>query len=194
MTIAFEKMPFDKRYKNCDNIIMKLPSTFTEEKGCINVLVETPAGSAAKYNFDDETGLFKLKKILPAGLVFPFHFGFVPHTHAQDGDPLDVLVIMDGESWPGCVIECKVLGVIEAEQTTNDITVRNDRIIASALASKGHEKINSIFDFDSFFVDEIINFLVSYTRLEEKKFKVIAKHGPQTAIDLIRKQVANFKS
>ena len=79
---------------------MKLPSAFTKNKTCINAIIETPKGCAAKYNYDEETQMFKLKKLLPAGMVFPFHFGFIPGTHAEDGDPLDVLVLLDEPSWP----------------------------------------------------------------------------------------------
>lgn len=89
--------------------------------------------------------MFKLKKNLPEGLNFPFHFGFIPYTKAEDGDPLDVLILMDEPSWPGCVIECKLLGVIEAEQTENNTTSRNDRMIAAAAASRRYGETNSIF-------------------------------------------------
>ena len=104
---------------------MKLPKTFANKSNHIHAVIETPKGCAAKYNFDAETGLFKLKKILPEGMVFPLHFGFIPFTLAEDGDPLDVMVLMDEPSWPGCFIECKVLGVIEAEQKVDGKIERN---------------------------------------------------------------------
>ena len=74
---------------------MKLPQTFANKTHHIHAVIETPKGSAAKYVFDPETGLYKLKKILPEGIVFPFHFGFIPATIAEDGDPVDVFVLMD---------------------------------------------------------------------------------------------------
>ena len=169
---------------------MKLPSTFANNKH-IYALIETPAGSSAKYNFDEKTKLFRLKKILPEGIVFPFHFGFIPHTKAEDGDPVDVLVLMDALSWPGCFMECKVLGVIEAEQTEDDKTARNDRIIAAAIASRRYEEANDLFSIDPYLVDEIINFLESYNRLEKKEFKVLGKQGSDKAINLIKKQITD---
>lgn len=170
---------------------MKLPQTFTKDKKHIHTIVETPKGCAAKYNFDEESGMFKLKKILPEGLSFPFHFGFIPYTKAEDGDPVDVMILMDEPSWPGCIIECKLLGVVEAEQTANNTTSRNDRMIAAATASRRYQETNSIFVLDAYLVDEIINFLVSYNRLEKKEFKVIGRQGPKAAMSLIKKQMTH---
>ena len=167
---------------------MILPLPFTESKNYINAIVETPKGCAAKYNYDERLQMFKLKKILPEGLSFPFHFGFIPFTKAEDGDLVDVLILMDEPSWPGCVIECKLLGVVEAEQTEKGVTARNDRIIAVPVASHRYHQLTSIFALDAYVVEEIINFLVSYTRLEEKEFKVFGKQGPQYAVDLVKKQ------
>ena len=96
---------------------MKMPQPFTEDKKNINAVIETPKNSGIKYTFDPETGLFKLSKILPEGLVFPLHFGFIPSTKGEDGDPLDVLILMDEPSYPGCLLECRLVGTIEAEQT-----------------------------------------------------------------------------
>ncbi len=170
---------------------MKLPHAFAKNKKHIHVVVETPRGCAAKYNFNEELQMFKLKKILPEGISFPFHFGFIPFTKAKDGDPVDVMILMDEPSWPGCIIECKLLGVIEAEQTENNTISRNDRMIAAAIASNRYKEIKSIFALDSYLVDEIINFLVAYNRLEEKKFEVIGRQGPQAAISLLKKQMIN---
>ncbi|MGI8582876.1 MAG: inorganic diphosphatase [Chitinophagaceae bacterium] len=86
---------------------MTLPKTFVADTKYINVIIETPKGSRNKYTFDPETELFKLTKILPEGLNFPLHFGFIPGTKGEDGDPLDVLVLMDEPSYPGNLIECK---------------------------------------------------------------------------------------
>ena len=168
---------------------MKLPSTFIENKKSIHAVIETPKGCAAKYNYDESTQMFKLKKILPKGMVFPFHFGFIPHTIAEDGDPLDVLVLLDEPSWPGCIIECHIIGVIEAEETKDNTTIRNDRIITSAKASEKYSPIKSLNLMDDYLEKEIENFFNTYTNLEKKEFKIIAKKGPMTAISLIKKSI-----
>ena len=80
------------------------------------VVIETPKGSPNKLAFEPRFGTFVLKIVLPAGAVFPFDFGFVPSTRAEDGDPVDVLVLMDAPVFPGCVVPSRLVGVIDAEQ------------------------------------------------------------------------------
>src|SRR3954469_6625001 len=89
---------------------------FAPRSGELNVIIETPKGSRNKFDFDEELGLFKLGGVLPAGAVFPFDFGFVPATRGGDGDPLDVLVLMDEPAFVGCLVAARLIGVIEAEQ------------------------------------------------------------------------------
>jgi inorganic pyrophosphatase len=170
---------------------MKLPSTFTKDKMCINAIIETPKGCAAKYDYDEEMQMFKLKKLLPKGMSFPFHFGFIPHTKAEDGDPLDVLVLLDELSWPGCVIECQIIGVMEATETENNKTNRNDRLIATANASEKYNKIKDLSSMDDYLEKEIENFFNTYNNLEKKEFKIISKKGPKVALNLIKKQIIN---
>ena len=96
----------------------------------ITVIIDTPKGSNHKYEFEPETGRFKVKKILPFGLSFPFDFGFIPGTKGGDGDPLDVIILSEISSYPGCAIDCRIVGVLQAEQTERDgKKMRNDRFI-----------------------------------------------------------------
>ncbi len=72
------------------------------EKGdIVQVIIETPAGCRNKFSFDEEQGIFAHKKTLPAGMSFPYNFGFLPQTKADDGDPIDVLLLMDEPAFPG---------------------------------------------------------------------------------------------
>lgn len=171
---------------------MKLPETFVANSKNINVIIETPKGSGNKYTFDPQTQLFKLTKILPQGLIFPLHFGFIPNTKGEDGDPLDVLVTMDEPSYPGNFIECKLLGVIEAEQTEkNGKTIRNDRLIAAAVESHRYKNFKDLNDLDKYFLEEIINFFISYNKMNDKIFKPLKYRSSQTAIRLIKKQLTD---
>src|ERR1700712_5031895 len=96
----------------------------------VTAIIETPKGSGEKYNYDEKQRYFKLGKILPAGLVFPFDFGFIPDTKGEDGDPLDIIVISELASFPGCAMDCRIIGAIKAEQTEkNGETLRNDRFL-----------------------------------------------------------------
>ena len=84
-----------------------------------------------KFKYEEHVGLFRLSKVLPLGASFPYDLGFVPSTRADDGDALDVLVLMDAPAFTGCLVTVRMLGVIEAEQTEKGKTVRNDRLIAA---------------------------------------------------------------
>ena len=171
---------------------MKLPDTFVAGSKHINVIIETPKGCGNKYTYDPETQFFKLSKILPQGLMFPLHFGFIPGTKGEDGDPLDVLVLMDEPAYPGNLIECKVLGVIEAEQTEKDgRTMRNDRLIASAIESHRFKDFEEITDIDKYFIEDIVKFFITYNELSRKVFKPLGNKDSQTAISLIKVQMTS---
>jgi inorganic pyrophosphatase len=160
---------------------------FAEETEELNVIIETPKGSRNKFNYDEEHGLFKLGGVLPAGAVFPYDFGFLPHTLGGDGDPLDVLVLMDEPAFAGCLVPSRLVGVIEAEQTERDgETIRNDRLIAVAADSRDHRHIRTLSDLNEHLVDEIEHFFVSYNEIKGKQFHPLGRHGPQRAERVVR--------
>src|ERR1700753_69418 len=110
------------------------------------VVIETPKGSRNKYAYDPEERVFNLKKVLPAGMSFPYDFGFVPSTKGGDGDPLDVLVLMDEPAFAGCKLKCRVIGLIEGEQGSGKKTERNDRVVAIESANHSFSEIKHITD------------------------------------------------
>ena len=159
---------------------------FAEEPGELNVLVETPTGSRNKYTYDERLGLFKLGGVLPAGAVFPFDFGFVPSTRGGDGDPLDVLVLMDEPAFAGCLVRARLLGVVEAEQTERDgETTRNDRLVAVASKSHLYARARSLASLDPGLIDEIEHFFVSYNEIKGKKFVVLGRADAAKARQLV---------
>ena len=101
------------------------------DKELLRVVIETPKGSRNKFAFDPKEHIFELKKVLPAGMAFPYDFGFIPSTRAEDGDPVDVLVLMDEPAFPGCVLSCRPIGVIEGERINGKDRERNDRLLPS---------------------------------------------------------------
>ncbi len=156
--------------------------------GALNVIIETPKGNRNKYAYDPDHGQYTLRKVLPRGMFFPFDFGFIPSTRGEDGDPLDVLVLMDEPAFTGCKIPCRLLGVIEAEQTNADgKVIRNDRLIAVAEHSHDHVDTHSLKEVHDHLVEDIENFFRSYHRAEGGDFKKIAVCGPRRAEKLIRK-------
>jgi inorganic pyrophosphatase len=156
-----------------------------EGKDTFNVVIETSRGSRNKYSYDTEQGVFVLKKVLPEGHVFPFDFGFVPRTKGQDGDPLDVLVLMDAPGIAGCVVECRFVGVLQAKQEKKSGMIRNDRLIAVAESSLEHASVKDIADLPDALVEQLEHFFVSYNEMAGKKFKVVKILGAKDA----RKQV-----
>lgn len=168
---------------------MILPPPFIEGTHNINAIVETPKGSRNKYAYDEKTDIVKLKKALPAGMIFPFDFGFIPSTIAEDGDPMDILVLTDAPTFPGCLVEAKVLGIIKVEQEKKGEKVRNDRVIAVQLDSRLYSSADSIDDLPDGLVKEIINFFASYNNVSEDVFNPLGNDGPGIAIELIRNSI-----
>lgn len=137
----------------------------------VNVIIETPKGSKYKYKFEQESNRFRVKKLLPAGLAFPYDFGFIPGTKGDDGDPLDVMVFFEDTFPQGSIVECVIVGAIKAKQSSDDETVRNDRIIVvPALAVKKDGDVE-LEDFSKQKIKEIENFFVYYNKVEKKEFK-----------------------
>ncbi|MGE5469828.1 MAG: inorganic diphosphatase [Bacteroidota bacterium] len=153
----------------------------------LNVIVETPAGWRCKLKYEAATGLLTLSKYLPAGLVFPFDFGFVPGTRGDDGDPLDVMLLAEAGSAPGCLIPARLLGVLQAAQTKADgRVVRNDRLLAVPLASRAYAGLNTLGEIPRPLCEQIEHFLASYGALEGDRLEITARRGPKTASKLIR--------
>ncbi len=151
----------------------------------LQVVIETPRGSRNKYSFDEKQHIFLLKAALPAGMVFPYDFGFVPRTLGEDGDPLDVLVLMDEPCFPGCALLVRLIGVMEAEQTQNGKTVRNDRLLAVADTAHIYSSFNDVDDLPEQIRSEISDFFSNYNKLQGKQSKTLAWKGPNKARKLI---------
>jgi inorganic pyrophosphatase len=161
-------------------------SPFDKETGTLNVIIETPKNCRNKYAFDESSGVFVLKGVLAVGHSFPFDFGFVPQTLGGDGDPLDVLVLMDEAAFAGCLVPSRLVGVIEAEQTETDgKRTRNDRLIAVAANSHTHSHVTSINDLNDELVAQIEHFFVSYNDIKGKEFKVLERFAARRAKELV---------
>lgn len=152
----------------------------------VTAIVETPKGSAQKYDYDKKNKWFELKKIMPAGMVFPFDFGFIPGTKGEDGDPLDIIIISELKSFPGCAMECRIIGGILAEQTEKKKTVRNDRFLAIPVASQIFANVKSIEDLPKDVIEQLQSFFINYNEEEGKKFKPIKNVNAKDAYKLIK--------
>ena len=165
------------------------------EAGTLNVVIETPRGHRNKYSYDHAAGRFRLGGVLAAGAVFPFDFGFLPGTLAEDGDPVDVLVLMDEPAFPGCLLAARLLGVIEAEQTERDgVTTRNDRLIAVADRDPLYGEFRSFADLGARTLAQIEHFFVSYNQIAGKRFTPLTRAGVPRARALIRAAERRFRT
>ena len=169
---------------------MNFPPTFSGRENNIYAVIETPLGSRNKYNYNTNNGFYELDKILPAGTCFPMDFGFIPHTLGEDGDPLDVLVIMDIKSFTGCLVECRVIGIMEAEQKEKGgKKERNDRVIAVSVASHDYSQLKHIKEMNKNYVKELTHFFEYYNNMSGKKFKIKGLKGPSEGLELIKKNM-----
>ena len=155
-------------------------------KELLRVVIETPKGSRNKFAFNPEEHVFELKKVLPSGMSFPYDFGFVPYTEADDGDPVDVLVLMDEPAFAGCVLSCRPIGVIEGQQSEKKDQVRNDRIIAIEQDAHSWEDKKTVDDLGKQFVREVEEFFVNYHRLSGKEYRVLGLKGPDQDRKLVK--------
>jgi inorganic pyrophosphatase len=150
-------------------------------------VVETPAGSRSKYDYDPDTGLFELAGVLPGGMAFPHAFGFVPCTVGEDGDPIDILILADEPVPRGTLVTAKLLGVIEATQTEDGETLRNDRVVAKVEQSHTYAGITALADLGDAFVGDLTRFFETYNELKGKRFSVTAIGDAARAVALLRK-------
>jgi inorganic pyrophosphatase len=155
------------------------------DSGGLTVVIETAKGSQNKCAYDPRLGGFLLKGVLPVGAVFPFDFGFIPSTRGEDGDPLDVLVLMDSPAFAGCIVVTRLIGAIEAEQTEHDTTERNDRLIAVAATSITHKSLQEIGDVNEDLLGQIEHFFKSYNAAKGKQFVPKGRIGSAAAKKLV---------
>lgn len=163
------------------------------DSGLCNAVIDTPRGSRNKFKYDAKLGLFRLSKILPLGASFPYDFGFVPSTRGADGDPLDVLVLLDEPAFVGCLVGARLIGVIEAEQTEAGETTRNDRLLAVPETPYNPPQVHTLDELSKNRLDEIEHFFVSYNRMEGREFRPTGRHGPGRAEQLIREGMQQFE-
>ena len=155
------------------------------DSGLVHVVVDTPKGSRNKYKYDETLGLYRLSKVLPLGIAFPYDFGFIPSTRAEDGDPLDVLVLGEDALFPGCLVTVRLVGVLQAEQTEHGKTFRNDRLLGAIETPVNRPAIQTVDDLRPEHLDEIEYFFMTYNHLEGRHFQPIGRHGPALAEQLL---------
>lgn len=168
--------------------------TISSVTGEFNAIIETPKGYRNKYKYDPRLDQVLLDGVLPPGAVFPYDFGFLPGTRGEDGDPLDILVLLDEPVFTGCIVPVRLVGVIEAEQTERDgTTVRNDRLIGVSVTSHEYRNITELAHLPRSLVEEISYFFQSYNQTRGKEFLPIARRGVAGAEKLVKRGIRNYQ-
>jgi len=149
--------------------------------GRIYVLIDTPAGSRNKYKYDADLGVFRISRVLPVGMQFPYDFGSIPQTRAADGDPLDVLVLGLAPSFPGCLVTARLVGVLHAQQREAERTIRNDRLIAVGETPVNRARLRQLRELDPDRLRDIEHFFESYNRRQGREFRITGRGSPRAA-------------
>src|SRR4051794_39833910 len=163
------------------------------EDGDLHVVVETPRGSRAKFAYDPKLESFALSKSLLAGLTYPHDWGFVPSTKADDGDPIDAMIVHDAATFPGIILTCRVIGVLQIEQKSNGKTERNDRLFAVPKDSHSEQALHDVRDLSKPIQQELEKFFKATDELEDKKLTILGWKGPKAAVKAIKNATKEFK-
>lgn len=137
--------------------------------GVVNVLIEIPAGSKNKYEFDKDLQAFALDRVLFASVQYPFDYGFIPNTLADDGDPLDGIVIMDQPTFPGCVIAARPIGMLEMIDGGD----RDEKLLCVPVEDPRYAEVKTLGDVAPHRLEEIAEFFRTYKNLEKKETEIL---------------------
>jgi inorganic pyrophosphatase len=156
-----------------------------------HVVIEAPRGSMLKLKYEPRWEAMSISRPLPLGVTFPFDWGFVPSTLAPDGDPLDALVMWDVPSYPGVVVPCRAIGVLQVEQnkTKGDTSqrVRNDRVLSMPVdARREQQTLTNVNDLPDRVRQELETFTIASTALEGKDVRIVGWGDAATALALVR--------
>jgi inorganic pyrophosphatase len=166
---------------------------YLTEDGDVQIVVETPRGSRAKFAYDPKLETFILSKSLLTGLTYPHDWGFVPSTKAADGDPLDIMVIHDAATFPGIVLTCGIIGILQIEQKSKKGKAeRNDRLFAVPRRSHSEQGLHDVRDLSKPIQQELEKFFIATDELEDKKLEIIGWKGPKIAMKAIKDCAKSF--
>ena len=153
-------------------------------------VIEIPKGSSCKYELDKKTGLLRLDRVLYTATHYPANYGFIPRTYADDGDPLDVLVLCSEQIFPMTLVEVYPIGAMRMI----DGGKLDDKIIAIPLSDPTYRDIRSIDELPRHIFDEIMHFFTVYKQLEHKQTAVKELYDSKDAVEIVRQAIADYKS
>jgi inorganic pyrophosphatase len=173
-----------------ENFILDLTLIPAQPKyGIINVLIEIPAGSKNKYEFDKDMNAMALDRVLSSSVQYPYDYGFIPNTLGNDGDPLDGMVMMDQPTFPGCVIAARPIGMLEMIDGGD----RDEKILCVPDKDPRYANFKSLKDVPQHRLDEISEFFKTYKNLEKKVTEILGWKDVDAVMPLVQECVAAAK-
>jgi inorganic pyrophosphatase len=157
-------------------------------KAFVPTVIEIPRGSHTKYEVDKPTGLLRLDRVLYSAVFYPANYGFIPRTHAGDGDPLDILVLMQEPVEPLTIVRAKPLGGL---QMVDDKGV-DDKIIAVCIDDPAYEPYTTLAQIPQHVMKEVDRFFRDYKTLEDKRVDVSDFYDQKHALEIIREARAAY--
>ena len=154
----------------------------------VNAIIEIPKGTSAKYEYDNDLGLFKYDRSLLSAMTYPASYGFIPQTMADDGDALDILVYNSIPIERATLVECKVIGVLDMD----DDGEKDYKILGTPTSHiRNYESLD---DIDSLFLEVCKNFFQHYKELNFKKVEIFEWHDRKKAIEIVKSSLSPKKS
>lgn len=161
----------------------------SSENKIVEAFIEIPTGSQNKYEFDEERGIFKLDRVLYSPMHYPTEYGYLNNTLALDGDPLDILVYTTFPTFPGCVIDARVIGVLNM----SDDKGQDEKVLAVPVHDPRFDDVFTLDDMPKHVLDEIAHFFQVYKDLENKVTKIEGWEGPDSAAKLIDECIERYQ-
>ena len=173
---------------------LSLIPTFADED-IFHVIIEAPRGSTLKFKYEPRWQAMSISRPLPMGVAYPFDWGFVPATHAADGDPLDAMLLWDVPSYPGVVIQCRAIAVLHVEQNRKahdrSERIRNDRIMAVPTEARRQNDIKDVGSLSARVRQELESFAIAATALEGKDVRIIGWGDASDALKLVQESTSH---
>ena len=154
----------------------------------VTAVIEIPSGSRNKYELDKATGLMKLDRVLYSSVHYPGDYGFIPRTLHEDNDPLDIMVMVKEETFSGCMIDVRPIGVLRML----DRGEPDDKILGVPLHDPGHEEYFDIADIPQHMLKETEYFFATYKDLEGKRVQVLGWEKSHEAMRIIQESIARY--
>ena len=165
-------------------VINEIPTRSSD--GDVNVFVEIPKGSQNKYEYDEDLGMIVLDRTLHSSVHYPTDYGFVPGTRGADGEPLDAMVMVDQSTFPGCLVEARIVGVLSIELSNDN---PEQKLLGVPVREPRFAEYEDISDVPEHLLKEIEHFFEVFKDLEGSDIRVLGWEGPQEARELLEEAI-----